>query len=350
MIRRAFAAVGRPAAARLAGAVLLSASAAVLFAGATAAQGPPRAAGSGARTPSYPIHAELSPPTFHLGERATYRGWVVVPRDEEVRWIPPDSGGAFTWGRPVARRIHGHTAEMMGQRMSFDTVKVEIPLQAFALGELSVPGVRLWLPYVLPVDRESIRRLPMVRARVLPVLPLADSAADLRPLRGPLAAPWWERAPWVLIASLALVIAAVIAFVIWRRRRPAPVAAAPPPPRRDPTAEALAELAALRRLDLPGRGRFEEHAFLLTRIVRRCLEATAGATQPGDTTPEVVTHLRDARLDAGRLTRLEGLLRLWDGVKFARAGSSAEEARRAETEAEALIRRGTPDAETAKAG
>jgi len=99
------------------------------------------------------------------------------------------------------------------------------------------------------------------------------------------------------------------------------------------------ELAALRRLDLPARGQFGEHALHLTRILRRFLEATAGAASPGDTTPELVDHLRLAKLDPAELRRLEDWLRLWDRLKFARAGSTLEEARRAESNAEAFIRR-----------
>jgi hypothetical protein len=140
---------------------------------------------------SYRIHAELIPRDLGLGERATYRGWVVVPREEAVRWVPPRAGGAFTWGRPAAHRV---PAKGVAGRTPLDTVKVEIPLQIFALGDVAIPGIELWLPYVLPVRRESMRRLPTIHATVLPALAAADSNAELRPVRGPLSAPWWERA------------------------------------------------------------------------------------------------------------------------------------------------------------
>jgi hypothetical protein len=118
----------------------------------------------------------------------------------------------------------------------------------------------------------------------------------------------------------------------------------PPRPPRDPVAEALAELAALRRLDLPVKGRFDEHAFRLTRIARRFLEAVAGATRPGDTTPEVVAHLAGTGFPGEDVARVEGLLRAWDRVKFARAPTTAEEARSAESAVETLVRRHAPRA------
>ena len=288
---------------------------------------------------SYATHAEIVPGQLHLGERARYRAWLVVPRDEAARWIPPQSGGAFTWGRASASRTHGDPINNASPTP--DTVRVEIPIQIFALGEVTVPGVRVWPPYVLPADRESIRPMPTLRVSVLPILSAADSAADLRPVRGPLAAPWWERVRWSLVVGVALGLVLSILVIRWARRRkprPAPVMAAPAA-RRDPRAEALMELAALRRLDLPARGQFGEHALHLTRILRRFLEATAGAASPGDTTPELVDHLRLAKLDPAELRRLEDWLRLWDRLKFARAGSTLEEARRAESNAEAFIRR-----------
>jgi hypothetical protein len=178
----------------------------------------------------------------------------------------------------------------------------------------------------------------------------ADSAADLRALHGPLAAPWWERVAWGWVIAVALVLALLVALIArLRRRRPvvpvvAPVATAP---RRDPGAEALAELAALRRLQLPEHGRFSEHAFHLTRILRRYLELTAGGVRPGDTTTELLTRLGGGAVaappaapprPAADLSRLEGLLRLWDRIKFARASSTLDESRRTEGAVEALVR------------
>jgi hypothetical protein len=62
-------------------------------------------------------------------------------------------------------------------------------------------------------------------------------------------------------------------------------------------------------------------------------------TRPGDTTPELVRHLQQAGLDAEDQTRLAGLLRVWDRVKFAREPFTAEEALKAETAVESFLRR-----------
>jgi len=300
-----------------------------------------RAQGTAPGTIQIPAHAALSRSRVRLGERVEYRGWIVVPHQVRARWLPVEAGGALSWGPLNARRVaeQGSRSRVVLR----DTVLVETSVQAFATGILTVPGLR----FEIDEGRGSnAQRLPSLRLTVVGLVAAADSNAELRALRGPLGAPWWERVPWLKVAAAALVIALLIAFIRWLRRRrpvaaPAPVARAP----RDPAAEALAELAALRRLNLPDQGRFADHAFQLTRIVRRFLEATAGVARPGHTTTELLLQLEGARMTPGALPRLEGLLRLWDRLKFARAASTVEEAHRAESEAEQLVKRSIPGAE-----
>jgi hypothetical protein len=222
------------------------------------------------------------------------------------------------------------------------TVFVEIPVQAFELGRISIPGLRM------EVDEgpgPRVSRLPTATLEVVATLSAADSNADFRPVHGPLAAPWWERVPWIWVIASLLGILAVVGLLVWLRRRkrrpgeaPAPITAI------DPLAEALAALAALRVLNLPEQGRFAEHAFRLGQILRRYLEAIVRTTRPGDTTPELLRHLEQAGLEPDDLTRLGGLLRVWDRVKFAREPFTLDEAIRAERAVEAFLRRPTRSA------
>ena len=279
----------------------------------------------------YSIHAEVRPATLRLGERATYVGWIVVPHGQPVSWIVPGDQGAFHWEKPVSIRAQGTAG-------AADTARIEIPLQVFALGRVSVPGIHLRLAARSGPAGEHV--LPMASLWVAPQIALDDTSAQLRPVRGPLPAPWWERVPWPLVLGIVALLIAILALIRWLRRRRPPVAApvvAVAPSRRDPAAEALAELAALRRLQLPEHGRFGEHAFHLTRIVRRYLEATAGGVRPGLTTSELISWLTGSASPVD-VARLEGLLRLWDFIKFARGSSTVEEAHRAEDAVGALLR------------
>jgi hypothetical protein len=333
------------------------------------AQGPPAGAEGAAaasappapRATPAPIRAGagIRPSLTELGQRVIYRGWVWSERPVRGRWLAPDTSAAFTWGEATVSRaegwspFRGRTLDQVKRRrvaaagrheLAGQALVIELPLQVFALGAVTVPGLRVEID-----DGRGPRvyRLPVTTLTVTPVLTAADSNADYRALHGPLAAPWWERVPWTWVALGALLIAAALALALWwrRRRRVAPAAAPAPASALDPRAEALAALAALRALHLPEHGRFAEHAFHLGQLLRRYLEAATGVTRPGDTTPELLAHLRGAGLEAEDLTRLSGLLRVWDRVKFAREPLSLDEAARAERAVEAFVRRPAPVAE-----
>jgi uncharacterized protein DUF4381 len=304
-------------------------------------------------SPPHRVRVAISPAVAELGQRVTYKAWLRSERPASARWLSPDSGAAFTWGAPrvSATATWGVPASMDFGKLRRKTLDfrsrhdiagraflLEIPLQAFALGRLTVPGVRVEID---DGRGPRIYRLPAATLQIIPTLTAADSNADYRDLHGPLAAPWWERVPWTwVILGLLALAGAVVAFRWWRRRRrvaaPEKVSEAVP---LGPREEALAALAELRALHLPEHARFAEHAFRLGRILRRFLESTIGATRPGDTTPELVDHLRQAGLEPDDLARLSGLLRVWDRVKFAREPFTLDEAIRAERAIEMFVRR-----------
>ncbi|TMQ68744.1 MAG: DUF4381 family protein [Candidatus Eisenbacteria bacterium] len=298
------------------------------------------------------VRVILRPAVAKLGERVVYRVELIGGFSvwQPPAWMAPDSGTAFSWGEPRQGVTKGHTFEgvRFGPRArrgeahtaTPDTAWVEIPLQVFELGIVSIPGLGFRYQASGATPAISSARAPIARLIVMPVLTAADSNATLRPLHGPLAAPWWERVPWPwVIGGLLLLVLLALAIRTLRRRRVKAPAAAPARAPLSPAAAALQALAELRALDLPGQGRFSEHAFRLGQILRRYLEATVSATHPGDTTPELVRHLREAGLSSDDVKRLAGLLRVWDRVKFAREAFTHDEAVRAESAVEGFVRR-----------
>lgn len=330
---------------RLAAALLLAAAA-----GVAAAQPPRPAAGIQTAPPRYKVHAGVRPGHTELGRRVTYRGSVWVERGTRLQWRAPRGDGAFTWGPLRTGRKLGYRGSL-SQTPWGDSIWVETTLQVFATGRVAIPGIAFTVDRTMPYGRRLASSLPVVWLDVVPLVSPLDTTAQLRPLRGPLAAPWWECVPWskVGLAALGLALAAVL-VVLWRRRRRTPAVAPAPAavPRPDPVAEALAALAELRARHLPEHGRFGDHALRLTHILRRFCEGTAGLPRPGDTTPELLDHLRESGLAAEDLARLAALLRTWDGIKFARAPQTVEDALRTETAVEAFVRRPRPGAAEAQ--
>jgi len=296
-------------------------------------------------------HAEggsvtLEPRVAKLGEKVRYSGFVLVGPGT-VQWMPPANGDDLTWGKLRARRSAPHQSQRFGNQASKpsmvpfgDTLFVETEVAAFRVGEVRLPGLRLRTS----PDARPTAGLPDMRLVVMPVLSAADSNAELRPARGPLAAPWWERIPWLKVLAVAVILAALVLLVVLllRRRKKVPVKIAPPRPVQDPATRALAELAQLRQQHLPELGRFDEHALALTRVARRYLEAIDSHPRPGHTTRELLAALETSRVDSTQRRELERWLTIWDGIKFARVGTSVAEAEGAEQAVETLIRSTRP--------
>ena len=284
-----------------------------------------------------PARAGVAPEVLRLGERAVYRAHVIVPPKTAVKWLTPEANEALTWGERSARR----TPRYYGggtHPVEEDTVAIEIPVQAFQLGRITIPGLGVQIG---TGERLQVHYVPTTTLVVMPVIAATDSQSTLRDVHGPLAAPWWERVPWLLVLAAVLALVAIILLVRWlRRRRPAPVRVAPTVVV-SPAQQALAALQELRARRLPQHERFAEHAFHLGQILRRYLEATLGTPLPGDTTRELVARLESGGLGSEDVRRLALLMRGWDQIKFAREPATAEEALRTETAVESFVRRAT---------
>lgn len=299
--------------------------------------------GSRASREAVPLHVSIRPSPASVGQKLAYRGAAVVEPGVRVHYVRPRSGGSFTWSDMSIRRVP-FASQGASQWAGRDSVVFEASLQVFDTGAVAIPGPQVRLEGVSWSTRPFTTRLPTAHVLILSSLTAADSAAEFLGLRGPLSAPWWERISWSRILAGVLAVVALLLFIrILRRRKPAPVVArsraAAPRARRDAATEALEALAALRSDRWPEKGRFDQHAFELTRILRRYLEATFVVPRPGDTTEELVERLRQSRHAEDQVARLAGLLGVWDRLKFARAASSVPEAHASESAVEDVIQR-----------
>lgn len=148
----------------------------------------------------------------------------------------------------------------------------------------------------------------------------------------------WTAAKHVTIASLvALVVGALLAWLIaWWRRRPKPVP--PPPPPRPPWEVALEALSRIRGADLIRAGRFAEHFDQVSDAVRKYLGDQYGFDGLESTTREALLRLSRVAPPLPELPEIEDFLRGADLVKFARLTPSAEDCERALERAERIVR------------
>ncbi len=145
------------------------------------------------------------------------------------------------------------------------------------------------------------------------------------------------RAFWI---ALRLILAAILAVVIWlirRRRRPAESTIAASPPK-DPAAEAHEALAALAASGLLLRGDHRGFYIALTAIAKRYLERRLGAPVLEMTTSEMVAFLRDSPKGRNLVTPMRDLANAADQIKFARGAGLQAEAERHTEGVRAMIR------------
>lgn len=155
----------------------------------------------------------------------------------------------------------------------------------------------------------------------------------------------WTAAKQAFVYGLiALVVGALLAWLIGKwLRRPRP--AAPPPPPRPPWEVALEALHDLRHAGLTKEGRFAEHFDRVSDVIRRYLGDRYGFDGLESTTREALAALRQVSPYISEIGLIETVLRDADLVKFARLTPSEEECMAALMRAEDIVHKTMPKPE-----
>jgi len=153
---------------------------------------------------------------------------------------------------------------------------------------------------------------------------------------------WTALRNGLIIGAAALVLGALIAWLVglWLKRpRPVP----PPPPPRPPWEVALEELFDVRHAGLVAEGRLAEHFDRVSDTVRKYLGARYGFDGLESTTRESLAVLRDTSPRIGPLDAIEVFLRQADLVKFAKTVPTAEDGELVLVRAEHIVRETLPN-------
>ena len=172
-----------------------------------------------------------------------------------------------------------------------------------------------------------------------------SSTPDAKPKSNP--PPRRQREEWTFlkqavgIGAIALVVGALVAWLIGRwlkRPKPAP----PPPPPRPPWEVALESLHDLRHAGLTREGRYAEHFDRVSDIVRRYLGDRYGYDGLESTTREALGSLRRVAIPLEVLMQIQEFMQDADLVKFARRAPTEAECSSALERAEAIVSRTRP--------
>jgi len=247
-----------------------------------------------------------------IGDIVHYQIRLNIPKGIAVKNYPEktDRLGDFTVKNFTKSKAKGKSNELV-----FDYA-----ITLFKTGKHSIPGYNLEYRQDKGQDWQALhsRSLEVTVESVLD----KDKSPTLKGLK-PRIIIWQDYVKWIILILIVIALVAG-ALKLRRRRHPLP----------DETVKlepahviALRELEELQKLKLPERGFIEEYFEKLSGILRRYLENRFKLRAPWMSTEEFLTAAKtSAQLDIKQRGLLKDFLNLSDLVKFARYGSSPEEA------------------------
>jgi hypothetical protein len=260
--------------------------------------------------------ASLDTATIRIGEVATYTLSLSLPSGVTAAEV--------TW--PVATDTLTRSIEVLGSAADLEAdslgmLRMTYQLTSWDTGTWAIP------PQKVTVQGREIEG----PASLLRVVPTVVSSKDPpRPLKEIQPMPFSLRA-WLLahqaelFTALALLMAAILALVLWRRRKePATTTAAPPAPipAHQRCLEALLQVEEQR---LWQQGEHKRYQSSVTDLLRGYIEERYEVPALERTTDELMAELRLSPLPPDERIRLENLLRAADLVKFAKMVPSSVE-------------------------
>jgi len=157
--------------------------------------------------------------------------------------------------------------------------------------------------------------------------PEVDTSQAFKIIKAPYAEPYtfMEIFPWVLGG---LLIIGIIVFVIWfiaRRKKNKSIFTSKPKPLRPPQEVALEKLESLRLAKVWQQGMLKSYHSQLTDIAREYLHRRFSFDALEMTSEEIISELKNHKVNAEVLNKLNAAFTLSDLVKFAKAQPTALE-------------------------
>jgi hypothetical protein len=211
--------------------------------------------------------------------------------------------------------------EMVMQITSFDTGFIAISPLAFIFNE------------------DTLETNPELLFVAEPLVNPEDTIRDIFDVED-VSIPWWKQwlAYWPYVLG-ALALLGILLVLWWRRKYRRNVESVPAEmPVIAPHVKALKELSELRSRGLWQNGRHKQYHTELNRIVRAYLFEQYGIQAMEETSTQVIRELRRLELPVDIRSRLEGVLKLNDLVKFAKERPLASENDEALNSAETFVR------------
>jgi len=242
----------------------------------------------------------------------------------------PEPTDTLNFGDIEILSRHARESYVRGD-VRIDSIVYEVA--TFALDTATVPPIPVL--FTAGEDTFSVRTPPMGIPVISLVPPDAQDVRDLAPLVE-FPRPMW---PYIAGGAVLLLLAALLAFYLWKRRgREVRPPAVPPTPPEAPHIEAMKRLEALEHIDLSHRDAIQPFYTELSDVIRQYLARRLHVNAKEMTTRELIRKLAHQDFpDEGTRRELQIVLSLADYVKFADAEPSPEEGRNALSKTRAVV-------------
>jgi hypothetical protein len=258
-------------------------------------------------TMSSPVKFSITAPTdtFTIGDEVIVKIQTVYPN--HIKITPPSGQLADT----AFGLKKGPLVESKPDGSNINDTYTFI-LTPFAIGELATPAFDFfWYdssgkPHQIAAPQRTIY--------VKSLLPADTAGVDIKDIVGPKSLPVRWR-PYAIAAVIILALIAIWHFFFRKKLSQMEIPAAPPEP---PFDIAIRELALLKDMDLPGKGKIKQFYIGLSEILRRYIEGRFDIKAVEATTYELKRLLKHPELTKDQIQTILDFLSRSDLVKFAK--------------------------------
>jgi hypothetical protein len=255
-------------------------------------------------------HARIDSSVYLVGDRIHVKVDLRHPRGLTIQPMVGDTVEGFVvLGRSGLEHITDTTS------------RAEFVLSRYDSGDAAIPP----LPFLYFVPNDTASHVAVTNQLVVTMQTVPpDTTKGMRDIKPVIDIPLsWEDIALYVVIGLAVVGLCVLGYWLWKKRKRTLSGEVYTPPQRPAHVVALEALADLKAKKLWQQGLVKEYYSDLTEIFRRYFEHRYNVPALEETTDEILSGLRDVRVDGGLLGPAEVILRRADLVKFAKATPTA---------------------------
>jgi hypothetical protein len=259
-----------------------------------------------AQTEPVSVKAEIDRQQAYIGDRLNFTLTIVSDSSIAVDSIPiGDRLGDF--------EVKGREYDMSGTEDGRIRLMAKFIIAAYETGPIWLPRVKL--SFLMPDSTMTEIETDSLRVTILS-LAEGDSLADIRRLKPEVY--FGGRFPWIYLIIGAIVVSALVYWLVKRKKRMRDGVDAEPVDTRPPWVVAEERLKYLRESSLLADSEFKPFYLRLTDIIRRYLEPRYGIDVLDRTTFELRGEMSRMNLDQRQYDRLFDMFDGADLVKFAK--------------------------------